>query len=191
MIFNYALKAEAYFKMSIMEKLNTAKQHSELSCYLASDYDDIKREVRTGVGCFTSSDTSLHSEPSHGLPQLQHGWMVGDCPDKRPTLQWLLCKCHWVKRTVLSCSSLPELGWTAQTLPLQTSVELLVWLDSSRNCCGDDKPWQKYLWVCSCLKPKELFSNHLVVLFNNVSRRVSYPSNSLKLAGAFFAKRNF
>lgn len=93
---------------------------------------------------------------------------------------------------MLSCSSLPELGWTAQTLPLQTFMELLlVWLNSGRNSWGDDKPWQKYLWVCSCLKPKELFSNQLMVLFNNVSRRVSYPSNSLKLkAGAFSVKGN-
>lgn len=41
--------------MSIMEKLNTVKQYSELSYYLASDYEDIKRGVRTGVGCLTSS----------------------------------------------------------------------------------------------------------------------------------------
>lgn len=59
--------------MSIMEKLNTAKQHLELSYYLASDYDDIKRGVRIGVGCLISSDIAQHNEPSHELSQLQHG----------------------------------------------------------------------------------------------------------------------
>lgn len=175
-----------------MEKLNTVKQYSELSYYLASDYEDIKRGVRTGVGCLTSS---VHSSAQWAIPWTAPApawdgrWM--SALTKGPLCSGYSANLTEWKEQMLWHGCLPELGWMAQTLPLQTFVELLlVWLNSGGNCCGDDKPWQKYLWVCSCLKPEDLFSNQLVVQCNNVNRRVSYPSNSLKLAGAFSAKIN-
>lgn len=64
--------------MSIMEKLNTVKQYSELSYYLASDYEDIKGGSGLGWDVSLAQYTAQHSEPSHELPQLQHG-MDGGC----------------------------------------------------------------------------------------------------------------
>lgn len=144
------------------------------------------------MGCLTSS---VHSSAQWAIPWTApapawDGWWMTSLTRNLLCSGYSANLTEW-KEQMLSCSSLPQFGWTAQTVRLQTFMGLLlVGLNSSRNCCGDEKPWQKYLWECSCLKPKELFSNQLMVLFNNVSRKVSYPSNSLKLAGAFSAKRH-
>lgn len=66
--------------MSIMEKLNTAKQHLELSYYLASDYDDIKGGSGLGWGVSPAQYTAQNSEPCHELDRIhpiQHGMDSG------------------------------------------------------------------------------------------------------------------
>lgn len=154
----------------------------------------LTRGVRTEVGCLTMVPSSAWWAVPWTAPA--PAW---DREQVTTPTRGLLCSgrkeqqavnlTEWKEQTPWSSSSL-ELGWKVWTLSSQTFVELLlVRLNRGWNCCGNDTPWQKYLWVYSCLKRKKLFNNQLVSLYKNMSRRVSYPSNILKLAGVIFAKR--
>lgn len=71
----------------------------------------------------TQLSTVSHAMNWTGSIPSSMGWTVGDCPDK--SSGYFANLTEW-KEQMLSCSFFPELGWMAQTLPLQTFVELLL-----------------------------------------------------------------